>query len=192
LLSEKPVKNRLPHWFTNRVLPVLSLLVVITISVGIFSYRTQVAELGNYGYLGTFFISLISNASVVLPVPGLVIIFALGAAFQPLLVGLFSGVGAAVGEITGYMVGYSGRSVAQRSKLYDRTVDWVKRWGAIAIFVFTVVPFFPFDLAGIAAGVLRYPFRKFLLICWLGRTLLYIGVALAGARGWDALTPYFS
>jgi uncharacterized membrane protein YdjX (TVP38/TMEM64 family) len=71
-------------------------------------------------------------------------------------------------------------------------VDWVKRWGAVAIFIFTVVPFFPFDLVGIAAGALRYPFWKFLLVCWLGRTLLYIGVALSGAWGWDALVPYFS
>jgi len=51
---------------------------------------------------------------------------------------------------------------------------------------------FVFDLAGIAAGVLRFPFWKFFLLCWLGRTLLYIGAALAGAWGWEAMLHYFS
>ena len=47
-----------------------------------------------------------------------------------------------------------------------------------------------FDLAGIAAGVLRFPFWKFLLACWLGRTILYIGIALAGAWGWEVVLRY--
>ena len=192
LVSEKPENHSSPRWLRSRLLPALSLLVVIAITVGIFCYRSQLAELGGYGYLGAFLISVIGNATIVLPIPGMLIIFALGAVFQPLLVGLASGVGAAIGEITGYVVGYSGRSIVQRSKLYAGMVDWVKRWGVVAIFIFTVVPFFPFDLVGIAAGALRYPFWKFLLVCWLGRTLLYIGVALSGAWGWDALVPYFS
>ena len=57
----------------------------------------------------------------------------------------------------------------------------------MTIFIFSLVPFFPFDLAGIVAGALRFPFWKFFLLCWLGRTLLYIGVALAGAWGWGAI-----
>ena len=117
------------------------------------------------------------------------VIATLGAALPSApLVGLVGGTGAAIGEITGYMAGYSGRGIAQRSKMYERVEGWMRRWGALTILIMSVVPFI-FDLAGIAAGVLRFSFWKFLLLCWLGRTILYIGVALAGAWGWEAVLP---
>lgn len=177
------------NWFRRNLIPILTLLLVIGISVGIFIFYRSSPEvldtLEGYGYLGAFLISLTFNATVVLPAGNFFVMAALGAVLpSPLLVGLAGGVGAAIGEITGYMAGYSGRGVVSRWKLYNRLVAWLKRWGMLAIFVLSFIPFF-FDLAGIAAGVLRYPLWKFLIACWAGRTLLYIGIAYAGAWGWD-------
>ena len=171
----------------KKFIPLLALLLAVIITVVLFLYRDRVAELEGYGYLGAFLISLVSNASVILPVPGLLVLVALGSILHPVGVGLAGGIGAAIGEITGYMAGYSGRGLAQRSKMYNRVEGWMRRWGTMTIFIFSLVPFFPFDLAGIVAGALRFPFWKFFLLCWLGRTLLYIGVALAGAWGWGAI-----
>ena len=67
----------------------------------------------------------------------------------------------------------------------------MKKWGAVTIFIFSVVPFV-FDLVGLAAGALRFPLWKFILLCWLGRTLLYVVIAVLAALGWEALLPYFS
>jgi membrane protein DedA with SNARE-associated domain len=39
-----------------------------------------------------------------------------------------------------------------------------------------------FDLAGIAAGSLRYPVWRFLLFCWLGKTIKTTLVAFAGSQ----------
>jgi membrane protein YqaA with SNARE-associated domain len=177
----------------RKLIPLLVLLLVIAIWVGIFylyqRYPGTFDELKAYGYLGAFLLSLIFNATVILPVGAIGTIFALGAVLpMPVVVGLAGGVGAAIGEITGYMAGYSGRGIAQKSQMYSRMETWVRRWGWLAIFVFSIVPF-AFDLVGIAAGVLRFPFWKFLFFCWLGRTILYIGAALAGAWGWGVLLP---
>ena len=179
------------NWLKRNYVSLLVLLLVLVITVTLFLYRDRVAELGSYGYLGAFLITLAANATVILPVPGIIILFPLGAAFNPILVGLAAGIAAPIGEITGYMAGYSGRGIAQRSRLYSQMVNWVDRWGSLAIFIFTLVPFLLFDLAGIAAGVLRFPFWKFFLVCWLGRTILYIGVTLAGAWGWEAVLRFF-
>ena len=175
----------------KKLIPLLILLLVIAISVGIFLFRDKVAEFKDYGYLGAFLISLICNATVILPVGNFLIISAFGAVLpSATLVGLAGGAGAAIGEITGYMAGYSGRGIAKRSKRYSMVEGWLRRWGTIAIFILSLVPFI-FDLAGIAAGVVRFPFWKFLLVCWLGRSLFYIGVALAGAYGWEAILRFF-
>ena len=180
----------------KRLTPILALLLVVVITAGIFyfyrDYTHRIDELKTYGYLGAFIISLTFNATVILPVGNILILAALGAILpSAVIVGLLGGVGASIGEITGYMVGYSGRAVVGNRQTYIKVEGWMKRWGAITIFVFSVIPFV-FDLAGIAAGILRYPLWKFLFFCWLGRTILYVGAALAGAWGWETVLHYLS
>jgi len=191
--NNKPGEVRRGERVRKKIIPLLTLLLVIAITVGIFyfyrHYSVRVEELKAYLYLAPFLISLTFNATLILPAGSMLIISAFGAILpSATLVGLVGGAGAAIGEITGYMAGYSGHGIAERSKMYSRVEGWMRRWGAMTIFIFALVPFV-FDLAGIAAGVLRFPFWKFFLICWLGRTLLYIGVALAGAWGWEAVLP---
>lgn len=184
-------RNRLK----GRIVPLLTLLLVLAVMVVIFcffrNYPEEVARLEGYGYLGAFLISLIFNATVILPAGNILVLAALGATLpSAVLVGLAGGAGATIGELTGYIAGYSGQAMVQRQKAYARIEHWVKRWGALTIFILSVVPFF-FDLAGIAAGVVRFPLWKFLIACWLGRTILYIIVALAGAQGWETILRYF-
>jgi len=172
----------------GKVIPVLILLFVIAISAGVYYFYKQAPgrfeEIAAYGYLGAFLISLIFNATVILPVGNVLAISALGAVLpSATIVGLVGGAGAAIGEITGYMAGYSGRGIAEKSRMYRRVEDWVRRWGVPTIFIFSLLPFV-FDLAAIAAGVLRFPFWKFFLLCWLGRTISYIIVAWIGAWSW--------
>jgi len=184
----------------GKVIPLLILLLVLAISAGIFLYGRRpevVAQIESYGYLGAFLISLIGNAGVILAAPVLPILSAIGAVLYPVtglegpvIVGLVGGVGAGIGEMVGYVVGYSGRSAVGSNKIYLRLVGWMERWGAIAIFILSIVPFF-FDLVGIAAGILRFPLRKFFLACWLGRTVLYVAMVVAVALGWEATLRFF-
>jgi uncharacterized membrane protein YdjX (TVP38/TMEM64 family) len=174
---------------------ILVIVIVLAVTAGIFVFRDQVSNLKGYGYLGAFLISLVSSATIILPIPGLALIFALGDAHNPFLIGIAAGAGSALGEITGYMAGYSGQIVLKNNKTYLRMEHWMKRRGSIVIFVLAFVPNPIFDLAGAAAGVLRYPLWKFLLVCFLGKTPKSILVALAGAWTlkwvYDFLERYF-
>ena len=70
--------------------------------------------IGDWGYLGLFFISMVSSASIILPVPYFAFVFAAGAVLNPLLVGVVAGAGAAIGEMTGYVIGIGGKHVIQK------------------------------------------------------------------------------
>ena len=120
--------------------------------------------------------------------PVFLILFVLGSIFNPILIGVAGAAGGAVGELTGYIAGYSGRGIAPNNPMYVRAVGWMQKWGTWTVLVFTIVPFTPFDLAGMAAGALRYPVWKFLLVCCFGKVILYSAVALAGALGWEAVS----
>jgi membrane protein YqaA with SNARE-associated domain len=181
-------------WVRNRLLPLLGLLLIIGIVVGIFyfyrSYPERIEALKGYGYLGAFLISLTLNATIVLPAGNFLVLATLGAVLpSATIVGLVGGIGAAIGELTGYMAGYSGQAVVSRQKMYIRLKGWVERWGMLTIFVLSIVPLV-FDLAGIAAGVLRFPLWKFFLACWLGRTILYLVITWGGAMGWEVVLRF--
>lgn len=182
-------------WLKKWMIPLLTLLLVVAITVGLlfFSlrYPEKVEEFQSYGYLGAFLVSLVGNATIVLPIPGLLAVFFLGAnpAFNPVWIGLAAGAGASIGEMTGYMLGYSGRGVVEKSRLYNRSMHWLKRWGSLTIFTFALTPL-PDDVTGAVAGILRFPVWKFLLACFLGKALLSIGTAFAGAYGLEAVLRY--
>ena len=185
----------------KRLFFLLALLVVIAIVAGLqLTYGRHPERLEEFKanfYWGAFLISLIGNATIIFPGAVLVILSNLGIVLYastglvgPIIVGLVGGIGAALGEMTGYVAGYSGREIVRRGQMYGRVEGWVRKWGTLAILLFSLVPFV-FDLVGIAAGVLRFPFWKFVLFCWLGRTVLYVAFVTLAAFGWKAVLPSF-
>ena len=174
----------------------LTLTLVITITIGFFIlfryYPETIKEFESYGYLGAFLISLISSATVILPAPGLLLLVAIGSVSNPLLVGLLGAIGGSIGEMTGYMLGRGGRGFAKNNKWMLRAEEWMKRRGFLTIFLFSLIPFLPIDIAGIVAGVLHLKVWKFLLACFLGKTILYIVIIQTSSWGWEALLPYIS
>lgn len=170
----------------KRLIPLLALLLAIAITFGLFIYRDKLPEFGNYGYLGAFLSGLISNATIILPVPGILVLFALGTVLNPVLVGLVGATGGIIGEMTGFMAGYGGREIVQgHGRLYAIAEKWMQRRGGWVIFAFAAVPLPILDIAGLVAGALRYPLWKFFLIAWVGKSIKYVVLVLAGAWGWQ-------
>jgi membrane protein YqaA with SNARE-associated domain len=184
-------ESQAPFWKT-RVFRLLVLGLVLVISAAIFAFRDRFAELAAVGYSGIFLVSLLSSATVILPAPSLALVFAMGSALPPLLVGLAAGVGETLGELTGYAAGFGGRAVIEEQEVYARLRDWMARRGGITILVLSVVPNPLFDLAGIAAGTLRYPLWRFLLLCWVGKTIKTSLVAWAGAQSLQIIKPFLT
>jgi membrane protein YqaA with SNARE-associated domain len=170
----------------------LSLAFVIGVGVIILVNKDRVQSLAHFGYLGIFLITLIANATVIIPVPGVMVVFAMGAVFNPILTALAAGAGAALGELTGYMVGFSGQGLVENSALYERIRAWMVnnyRLRDLGIMVAAAIPNPFFDLAGIAAGTLKIPIWRFLLFCALGSILKMLAFALAGDTSLNWLFP---
>jgi uncharacterized membrane protein YdjX (TVP38/TMEM64 family) len=172
--------------FTN-ILRALALLAVIAITVYIYSIRDSVDEFAAYGYPGVFLVALMANATVFLPAPGVAVVFAMGSIFNPLGVALAAGTGGALGELSGYLAGFSGQAVVERTDIYERINPWVKKYGGWAILVLSAIPNPFFDVAGVAAGIAKMSLRSFLLACWIGQTIKMAMFAYAGLYSLDWL-----
>ena len=176
-------ENRLVAAFQLGGALVISLAVVVLL----IRYASVVDGLGEWGYVGIFLLQLINSATVVLfPVPGHAVIFAVSGTLNPLLIGLFGAAGAALGEITAYMAGRGGSSMIDESRWYKRLETTGERWRGWAIFIFAATPL-PFDIAGVWAGAIRYPLRRFLLVVAAGKLILVTAIAIAGYYGVDVI-----
>ena len=161
-----------------------ALLFSVGLTVLIFVYRSQLSRFSSYSYLGLFIISVVGNATVLLPVPSLAATFVAGSVFNPLLAGVVSGAGMALGELSGYLAGYGGTAIVDTKDrgLFQRLQDWMSRHGFLTIFTLSAIPNPIFDLAGVAAGMSRFPISRFLLASFLGKSVKGLAIALAGSQ----------
>jgi len=158
-----------------------ALIAVIALSVFIFNIRDRVHEYAIFGYPGIFLIVFLGYATVILPAPAVLFVFTLGGVFHPAWVALTAAAGAALGEITGYMAGFSSQAVLDRANFYEKLAHWMTRKGPLTIFLLSAIPNPLFDLAGAAAGALKMPIPKFLFWCFWGELVKMLAFAYFGS-----------
>jgi len=189
--SEKVAIKPFGAALQTNLLRVVALLGVIGITLYVYSIREHVKEFERFGYAGVFLIALMANATVLLPAPGVAIIYAMGAIFNPIGIGLAAGTGGALGELSGYLAGFSGQGIIDHSGIYNRFKSWVDKYGGWAILVLSAVPNPFFDVAGIAAGIAKMPMRTFLIFTWMGQIIKMSSFAFAGYYSLTWLTNFF-
>lgn len=159
----------------------LILILTVLISLLIILHRNSFLDLTAYGYLGLFILSVVGNATIILPVPAFIAAFVGGAVFNPLLVALIFAFGGAIGELTGYLMGYGAKEIIKDNPKYKRVENYMNKFGLWTIFVFAATPL-PLDLAGIVAGASELPVYKYFIIVFLGKIIKYGVLAYLGAN----------
>jgi uncharacterized membrane protein YdjX (TVP38/TMEM64 family) len=159
---------------------------------------SQVEKLASTAYLVVFLTTLVSNASIIIPVPVFVAVMITAAKMMaevspwgPVLVALTASTAGALGEMTGYYAGYLGKKiiVTEATPGYEKLVGWMKRHGPLAIFLLSLQPILPFDIAGLVSGASRIPLWKFVLPCWAGKFPKYLVGCYFGATFLSLLPP---
>jgi membrane protein YqaA with SNARE-associated domain len=165
--------------------PILMGLLVIAANVGIYQLNIDYRIFGAYAYLGVFIVTLIANATTIVPVPYITIVACIaGQSDSLVLVALAGGLGSVLGESVAFFIGRSGRAIAEETRFYG----WVKRqmqhpWRAFAVLFGLSAPINPaFDIAGLAAGALGVPYWLFFTAVFLARMIRFWLIAMAGVQ----------
>ncbi|MFW9843730.1 MAG: VTT domain-containing protein [Candidatus Thorarchaeota archaeon] len=147
------------------------------------------------GYPGTFLVSLLGSASVIVEVPFAGVPFVLSGLrenltgpflFDPWLIGILSGVGATLGDMTSYLLGYGGRRLVDESnsKGFSNFIEEHPRATPLAVFILAATPL-PLDPAVVALGVARYSWWKLFIPCLIGEVIFLTAVSWAGRLSMD-------
>lgn len=163
----------------------LALAITIALCVLVVVHWDFIIRAQNYGYFGLFVISVLAGGISFVPIPGLLFVFTLGSVLNPVIVGVISGLGEAVGSIGIYLTGYGGGGAIRNlnQKFYHRFEDLIHRRGSLAVFLMSAALnplFYPFTAV---AGLLRFGLAKFFFLCWGGKTVKNTVVASLGYFG---------
>jgi membrane protein YqaA with SNARE-associated domain len=178
-------------------LGIAGIILTLAMAAAIIVFDEQVKGLQEYGYVGAFFISILGGATVIIPVPMLALVFALGGVMPfPWLVALSAALGELVGALIIYMTGQgAGKAIGSYKhgriqRAYDKMLGLMERRGAITLFVVTSIvnPFF--YPAAFACGALRFGLKKYITIVLVGKiikcmTIVYLSKGIFQAFGID-------
>jgi membrane protein YqaA with SNARE-associated domain len=200
---------RTTGWFAEHtrirlVVAAVALVLALTPGVVLLIFPDLTDGLAGFSYGGVFLTNLASTATFYFPVPGLTlaaqtIIATEGDSSRfPWLVGLAGGLGMAIGEITAYYAGYLGAEIVRGREFNGprrlqaavervlRGIGWLMgRWGMATLFVLSAVPNPLFEIAGLTAGSVRMPFRRFMVSVTAGKILRGMVLAYYGVNAFD-------
>lgn len=188
-MAEQDLKKK-PSTKTALFLGIFGIVATLLMAGAVVYYWEWVHGLGAYGYVGAFLISILGGATIIVPVPMLAVVFALGRVMEyTWLVGLANGLGETIGALTIYMTGYGGgsalyyRTHGRLHTAYERLMKFMERRGSLTLFLLAAIlnPFF--YPAAIAAGALRFGAKKYFIITFVGKTIKGMTVTYAGYWG---------
>jgi len=151
----------------------------------------------------SFWICFIGSASIAFPIPFPFVLFGLSLSvidnygtiqqaiqvspfwFQIFGIAIIGGLGCAFGELSGYIVGYGAKKLANgtHSELLENVDGFGKlileneRRAPLYVFIFALTPL-PDDIIFLPLGMIKYPAWKCILPGWLGKTVTTLAYCL--------------
>ena len=203
-MSQQVERRRLPK--KGIILGVLTVVVTVALCVVVVYYKDalmSVVHIEKYGLLGVFVFALIAGSVVnfvATPFPYWLLVFTVPSllapswgALAPLWVGMLSALGASLGQLLTFLVGYSGSRLYHKftvnidNRHYNRALGWAQRHGSWAVFAMSAL-FNPIHLPmTLAIAALRYPPLKFFVFSLLGNLVKILLIAYCGYFGLASL-----
>jgi membrane protein YqaA with SNARE-associated domain len=133
--------------------------------------RLELDSYAPWAYFAVLIITILSNATIIVPAPGIAFVIAISLHWNPLIVAAVASLGNAIGELGGYFAGRLGNRMVrvENWKGYQFVQNWVGRYGAWTVSILAFIPLVLFDVVGLAAGGMKMPVLRFFMATWLGR-----------------------
>ncbi len=148
--------------------------------------------LGHLGLAGVFLVSMFSHLTVVARDMFVPLYLTQTPIYNPLVLGATAGIGAAIGEVTTYLLGWGIAETVndEGNRTASRLTDWIRRYGLWAVLLVAMTPL-PDTPIVLIAGSNRLPFGKLFIAECVGKTTLYSLGAVIGGFVFTGLTNIF-
>ncbi len=207
-----PVKKPVPK--REIAIGVIAIVFTVGFCIAAFYYKDFIintaAKLG-VSLVGILVVSFLAGSVLsftAVPVPYWILVFYLPIQLKgdwgilaPVAVGFISALGATLGHMPTFMIGYGGRSLPTKlserfsknwyGRWYRKIMGWSEKHGSVAVFLTSAV-FNPIHLPmTVAFGTLHYPPLKFFLYSFLGNSVKSLFLAFCGYAGLSWILRFF-
>ena len=165
------MKNKEPK---KLILSVIGLAVVLIVMVCAFVFKQQIEQYAMTGYIGVLIACFAATATILLPAPGILVVIQYAQFLNPIIVVSLGAIGKSLGEMIGYLLGYSGNQIANINT-EKKFFIWLNKKPLVAVFLFSLIPLPIFDVIGVCAGISKIHPVKFWIACFLGKLIKIAG-----------------
>jgi len=193
-MTKKKYRIEKPEIFLLSILAITIIIIVLTnlslIPKGsvFISYVAPLLQATdpNIIYAIVFISVILANASIFIYIPyPLILIAACQAKTNLIILTLVASIGAAIGELTGYIVGIIGDKSLSKNQKITANLEKLREYADknkgkvyFLIFVYALTPL-PDDIVMIPLGLMRFGFWRSFIFCFLGKLLLIIAIMLS-------------
>lgn len=188
------MKDSLSKFFEKKWVSVASLIIIIGIIFCAYFFQQSLETYIGWGMVGLFIGCFLANATVLLPAPSILLVCQFALIYNPLITALVGGLGAAIGEMVGYLAGQTGRQIIQ-SKRNGKIISAFQKHPYLLVFLFSVIPWPLFDIIGVLSGASHLKWYRFLYTCWAGKVIkmltygmLFVRIAYMLPSSFDELS----
>ena len=151
-------------------------------------WTTNPESLGQIGLGSILVVSMVSHLTVVARDMFIPMYLPLASVYNPLVLGASAGIGAAIGEVTTYLLGWGvAESLTEQGVEDNRLARWIKQYGLWAVLLVAITPL-PDTPIILLAGSNKLPFAKLFAVECIGKTILYTLGAIVGGFVFTGLT----
>ncbi len=156
-----------------------------------FSPEAMIESIGiENSYFVVFIVSLFGGISILFPIPYYIFVmtFAAGGS-NPILLGIFAGIGLTLGDSTSYLFGrHGGKIIPNRYSKISKSIlnklvsypEWLR--ASIILLWGSIVPL-PSDILTIPLGLMGYSYRKLIIPLGVGHIIFNTIIAFSGYYG---------
>lgn len=170
--------EKLKKLLNSKLFSLICLAIIITIMLCAYFFRQDLETYLAWGVLGLLVGCFLSNATILLPAPSLLLVCQFSQILGPLATATIASIGSSLGELVGFFAGYSGKKLLPE-KQPGKIVAVLKKHPYSIIFVFSLIPWPLFDVVGLISGALQINWKRFYLACLFGKFLKMLAIGLA-------------
>ena len=206
---ENKTEKKKKFWNTGVWLALVG--VTIAICVLLIIYWKYLTQFQIIIYLGLFFTAILAGSPIPIPTPCFALTFTLASKFNPLLIGVIAGTGAAIGSMLVYYAARTGRHFMPNlnisdpaNKIYSskvgkflrrlkipNVVALANKRGMVGIFLFSIFPNPLLMPLLVTMGMSKYQAWKVAIAAWAGNSVMLIAIALIGHYGLGSILRLF-
>jgi membrane protein YqaA with SNARE-associated domain len=159
------VGNKLANLFQSKKFKKISLILGIIFFFLTFLISFDPQPFLRFGYVGVFVFNLFGPGIFLFP-PLIRHMNIFGLAFATAL-------GMAINDSVSWLIGRSGDIVIPRSRKVEKIAGTIHRFGPMALFFWSLIPF-PYDIIGLIAGYLEFSYKSFVIPTFLGKLVRFL------------------